>query len=298
MNSIIKPVRTDYNTNIFLLEELIKDFPFLNAEIQGRSPLGRGIFSFSVGNIRKPSLLVGGFHGTDYLSSLLLMLFTERLCRCVKYGTQMCGTDVKRALSQVGITIIPCINPDGAEIAAKGFEAAKNLRGYLSDISPEGHTYWKANAFGVDLSRNFGKGWAELRQKEYETGSSAPSAEGYCGEHAESEAEARVLTRLCRMKSFTRCMSLFTDRTGLYLYATEDTPAPSRMMGKILADSASCAFTEGGQSTQATFGRWFSEEFSKPAFSLGAADGKNISHGDLYRIYERIEEALLLFLLM
>lgn len=294
MNSIIKPVITDYNTNILLLEELMKEFPFLHTEIQGRSALGRGIFSFSIGKSSNSSLAVGGFYGTDYLSSLLLMLFTERLCRCVKYGSQMCGTDVKKALSQVGITVIPCINPDGAEIAAKGFEAAKNLRGYLSDISPEGHTYWKANAFGVDIDKNFSKGRSECRRKEYETHSAEPSAEGYCGEHAESESETRVLTRLCRMRAFTRCMSVSTDKRGLRLYASEDTPSASRMMGKIIADSASCPFSETVPDEDATFGRWFSEEFSRPAFSLGFEGG---FPDELYRVYERIEEALLLFLL-
>lgn len=294
MNSIIKPVRTDYNTNIRLLEDIIKDFPFLNTEIQGRSPLGRGIFSFSIGNMKKSSLIAGGFHGTDYMSSLLLMLFTERLCRCVKYGSQMCGTEVKRALSKVGITIIPCINPDGAEIAVKGFSAAKNLRGYLSDISPEGHTYNRANASGTDISRNFSKGWEKYCQKEYEKDSHFPSAVGYCGEHAESEAETKVLTRLCRLKAFTRCMSLSTGENELFHHTSEATPAVSTMMGKILADSASCTFTDNCRDDDATFGRWFSEEFSKPSFSL-SIDSR--SPDELYSIYERIEETLLLFLL-
>lgn len=294
MNSIIKPVRMDYNTNIYLLEELIKEFPFLNTEIQGRTPLGRGIFSLHIGNFSKTSLIAGGFYGTDYLSTSLLMLFTERLCRSVKYGSQICGTDVKKALSKVGITIIPCINPDGREIAVKGFEAAKNLRSYLSDISPEGHEKWEANAFGVDISHNFSRGWPECRHKEYEKGCAAPSASGYCGEHAESEAETKVLTRLCRMRKFTRCISLSGGENTFCHYISDGSPVAGTMMGKILADSASCVFREnyGGD---ATFGRWFSEELSRPAFSLGL---KSNSPDDLYRVYDRIEEALLLFLLM
>lgn len=295
MNSIIKPVITDYNTNILLLEELMKEFPFLHTEIQGRSALGRGIFSFSIGKSSNSALAVGGFYGTDFLSSLLLMLFTERLCRCVKYGSQMCGTDVKKALSQVGITIIPCINPDGREIAIKGFESAKNLCSYLSDISPEGYENWNANAFGTDISRNFSKGWSQYRRREYENGCAVPSAAGCSGEYAESEAETRVLTRLCRLKSFTRCISLSHGKNKLCHYASEDTPAASTMMGKILADSASCIFTQGYYTDgDATFGRWFSEEFSRPAFSLGFEGG---FPDELYRAYERIEEALLLFLL-
>lgn len=293
MNSIIKPVSTDYNTSLHILEDLTKDFPFLNAEIQGRSALGRGIFSFSIGNMKKTSLIVGGFHGTDQISSLLIMLFTERLCRCVKYGTEMCAADVRRALSQGGITLIPCINPDGREIAVKGFESAKNLRTYLSDISPEGHSQWRSNAFGVNINKNFSRGWSDCRHQEYETHSAVPSASGYCGEHAESEAETKVLTRLCRMRGFTRCMSLSAGRNELCRHVGEGTPAVGAMMGKILADSASCIYREGVGN--ASFCRWFGEEFSRPAFTLSVGTS---SPEELYGTYERIEEALLLFLLM
>jgi len=296
MNSIIKPVRTDYSTNIFLLEDLIKEFPFLTTEIQGRSALGRGIFSFSIGNSSNASLLVGGFHGTDFLSTSLLFLFTERLCHSVKYGSQICDTDVKKALTKVGITIIPCLNPDGAEIAVKGFETAKNLRNYLSDMSPDGHKKWKANAFGVNIDRNFSKGREEYIQREHEKDSAMPSAEGCCGEHAESEAETRVLTRLCRLRSFTRSMSLQLGRDVLSLANGERTPVVSTMIGKILADSACCTFVEGFRAdSDATFCRWFGEEFSQPSFSMKVG---GTSSDDLYRVYERIEEALLLFLLM
>ena len=293
MYSIIKPVSTDYNTYIRILEDLTKEFPFLDTEIQGRSALGRGIFSFSIGNMKKASLIVGGFHGIDYMSSLLLLLFTERLCRCVKYGTQMCGADIKRALSQVGITLIPCVNPDGREIAVKGFESAKGMRTYLYDISPEGYESWRANAFGVDIDRNFSRGWSERRQQEYETYTAVPSATGYCGERAESEAEAKALTRLCRMRSFTRCMSLSAGRNELCRHSGESTPAVGTMMGKILADSAACIFREGAEN--GSFCRWFGEEFSRPAFSLGTVPR---SPAEAYSTYERLEEALLLFLLM
>lgn len=298
MNSIIKPVNPDYNTNIRLLEELSEEFPFLETEIQGRTPLNRGIFSFSIGNPAKRSLLAGGFHGTDSLSGPLLMLFTERLCRCVKYSAQMCGTDVRRALSQVGITVIPCINPDGREIVQKGFRAAKNLRRYLSEIAPDGHKSWKANAFGADISRNFSRGWSECRLKEYESGCAMPSADGYCGERAESEAETKVLTRLCRMRSFSRCMSLSAgENDELYRYTGENAPASGTMMGKIIADSASCVFREASESSSAaSFSRWFGEEFSRVAFSLTLKDNHS-SPDELCSLYNRIEEALLLFLL-
>ena len=292
MYSIIKPVSTDYNTNIRILEDLTKEFPFLDTEIQGRSALGRGIFSFSIGNMKKASLLAGGFHGTDSMSSLLLMLFTERLCHCVKYGTQMCGADIKRALSQVGITIIPCLNPDGREIAVKGFGSAKRMRNYLSDISPEGYGKWRANAFGVDIDRNFSRGWSECRQEEYETYKAVPSASGYCGERAESEAETKALTRLCRMRSFTRSMSLSAGKNELRRHSGDNTPAVGTMMGKILADSAACIFREGAEN--ASFCRWFGEEFSRPAFSL-STDLR--SPAELYGTYERMEEALVLFLM-
>ena len=131
MNYIVKPRTFDYNTNKEIIEELILEYPFLSAELVGRTALGRGIFSLSIGNQDNSVIYAGAFHGSEWITSLALMLFAERLCHSIKHYHLLCGVDMKRALTQLGVTIIPCVNPDGVEIATHGKESAKNLKSFI-----------------------------------------------------------------------------------------------------------------------------------------------------------------------
>lgn len=285
MSYIIKPSQTDYTTNIRYIEELIKEFPFLNAEIIGRSAPGRCIFSLTLGKNSNRSVLVGSLNGADRLSGLLLMHFTENLCRALKYGRELCSVDIRRAFSQLGVTVVPFPNPDGCEISSKGFEGAKGLRGFVRSLSDGDHSKWDFNASGVDLTLNFAA-CEKLTVKE----------KIHSGSYAESESETRALTRLCRMSGFRQCLNLVSSKEALCLHSSENTAASADMMAKILADSCSYPYYH---SNEKGFCEWFSQELHKPAFTMKTGKGDApLPENNLYKIYERIEEALLLFTLM
>ncbi|MEE1321572.1 MAG: M14 family metallocarboxypeptidase [Acutalibacteraceae bacterium] len=301
MNYIIKPTEYNYNTNIRFIEELIKEYPFLSAEIIGRSGLGRGIFSLSVGNPTNSVIYVGGFHGSEWLTSEVLLLFVEKVCRAIKYGSLLCSVDIKRALTQLGITVIPCINPDGVEIATEGFQSAKNMRRYTESLAKgTSHTKWNANAFGVDLNHNFSAGWDILHQMEKEQGIDGPAPRQYGGERPESEAETKALTRLCRVRKFRQCLAMHSQGEEIYWQYGENTPKQSSIMAKILADSCGYTLVSGeGLSSHGGFKDWFIDEFHAPGFTFEIGKGENpLPKTELYGIYDRIEEALTLFALM
>ena len=86
MNYIVKPYLFDYNTNKEIIEELILEYPFLSAELCGRTALGRGIFSLNIGNQDNSVIYAGGFHGSEWITSLALFLFAERLCHSIKHS--------------------------------------------------------------------------------------------------------------------------------------------------------------------------------------------------------------------
>ena len=300
MNYIIKPVPYDYNTNIRFIEDLIKEYPFLSVEIIGRSTLGRGIFSLSVGNSKNSVIYAAGFHGSEWLTCEVLLLFMENICRSIKYGSLLCGIDIKRALSQLGITAIPCVNPDGTEISVSGFESAGNMRKYLLSLDSDNHRKWNANALGVDINHNFSAGWHELRRMEEEKGINSPRSRQYGGEHPESEPETKALTRLCRIKKFRQCMALHSQGEELYWKYGSKAPGQSEIMAKILADS--CGYelvTNSELASHGGFKDWFIDEFNLPGFTMEIGKGENpLPAEKLYEIYEKIEEALTLFCLM
>lgn len=300
MEYTVKPCLFDYSTNLKIFEELLSEFSFLRPSVVGRTALGRGIFSLSLGNEKNSVILAGGFHGSEWLTSLALYMFTERVCRSITEKRLMCGVDLERAFTQLGVTVIPCVNPDGVEIATHGIEGARGLKNHVSSIDCEDYRKWNANALGVDINHNFNAGWDKLRQMEQEQGISGPAPRQYGGEFAESEAETRALTRLCRLKKFRSCMAIHSQGEELFWQYGENTPKSSEMMAKILADS--CGYrlvNNSGLYSHGGFKDWFIEELAAPGFTLEIGKGENpLPKEELYNIYADIEEALLLFCLM
>lgn len=300
MNYIVKPRLFDYNTNKEIIEELILEYPFLSVELCGRTALGRGIFSLNIGNQDNSVIYAGSFHGSEWITGLTLLLFAERLCYSIKHSKLLCGVDMKRALSQLGVTIIPCANPDGVEIATHGEAGALSLSGFVSKLGCEDYSKWNANALGVDINHNFNAGWKELRRMEEEKGICGPAPRQYAGAYAESEAETKALTRLCRIKQFRQCMALHAQGEELYWQYGDYSPAQSSMMAKILADSCSYTIvTNAGLASHGGFKDWFISELKRPGFTMEIGKGENpLPVSQLYEIYSRIEEALVLFALM
>jgi g-D-glutamyl-meso-diaminopimelate peptidase len=232
------------------------------------------------------------------MTSLLALRFAELLLRSRLCGKQIFGIDT--ACISREVIIVPCVNPDGVEISTHGAEGARGLRDFVSSIECEDYSKWNANALGVDINHNFNAGWDKLRQMEAEEGISSPSPRRFGGKFPESEAETRTLTRLCRMKRFRSVMALHSQGEELFWQYGEKTPKSSQIMAKILSDSCGYRLIDNfGLCSHGGFKDWFIEEFSQPGFTMEIGKGENpLPKEMLYEIYERIEEALLLFCLM
>ena len=195
---------------------------------------------------------------------------------------------------------MPCVNPDGTEIAVNGLEGAKSLRKFVEKIAGDDIEKYNANAKGVDINHNFNAGWQTLRQIEIENGITGPSSRQYGGEYPESEAETKAIANLCRKEPFRQVMAIHSQGEELYWQYGENTPTQAEMMAKILADSCSYSLVyNGGLASHGGFKDWFIEEFGRPGFTLEIGKGENpLPISDFIRIYARIEEALLIFSLM
>ena len=297
MNRIVKPTIFDYNTNKQLIEALIKEYPFLRADISGRTVLGRGIFSFSLGSLHNSVIIAGGFEGDDGISPLLLYMFIEDVCKSIKHSTDLCSVNIKRALSQLGITVIPSVNPDGREICLYKEEGAKTMKKSVMHTGCKDFSLWKSNANGVDLRKNFSFNFEESRRKDAEKGVLTPSAKDYCGSYPESEAETKALTRLCRIRSFRQCLSLSVGEDTLISAPNNSEIPESELMSGIISRGCFYSLSTSESDDICGFPAWFSKEFSKPAFEIRTG-GKDSTYLDIEEIYERVKEALTVFSLM
>ena len=298
--SIVKPVRFDYETQIDIIEELCAEYPFISPRVLSRTCLGRSVFALDIGSKSNKVLLCAGFHGSEWLGCLAVLKFAERLANCIQNNRLLSGVEVRRAFSNLGITLVPCVNPDGTEIAVNGLEGAKSLRKFVEKIAGDDIEKYNANAKGVDINHNFNAGWQTLRQIEIENGITGPSSRQYGGEYPESEAETKAIANLCRKEPFRQVMAIHSQGEELYWQYGENTPTQAEMMAKILADSCSYSLVyNSGLASHGGFKDWFIEEFGRPGFTLEIGKGENpLPISDFIRIYARIEEALLIFSLM
>lgn len=290
----------DYEQSKKTVEALTKRFPFLSVDVVGRTCLGRAIFALTVGSKRNRVLLAGGFHGCEWLTSLVLFRFAERLCSAIETKSLLCSVDISRAFTELGAVIIPCVNPDGVEIAVHGSSGARSARSFVESISGKDFKRWNANAMGVDINHNFNAGWETLRRMEEEQGITGPAPRQFGGFRPESESETKALTRLCRLVPFRQVMAVHSQGEELYWQYGEETPAQAHMMAKILADSCSYRLVENaGLASHGGFKDWFISEFFRPAFTLEIGKGENpLPVSMLDEIYDRIEETLTIFTLM
>lgn len=183
-----------------------------NIKTLGKSLDGRVIECAVLGNPKAANQIVvqAGIHGREYLTSMLVMRQLEYYLDNYKTGTYN-GTDYEYLFSNFAFYIIPMANPDGMVIAEEGIDAIRSeeLRNNINEIyerdlkkqyatldsgkvlsRDEYLEYWKANAAGVDLNRNYDALWNEY------VGESEPCFLNYKGASAESEPETVAMVEL------------------------------------------------------------------------------------------------------
>lgn len=151
----------------------------------------------------KPSvLIVGGVHAREDFSGMLCMKMIEYYCCYYNKGKNFDGFDVKSIIDNVDLYFVPVANPDGLNIVHNGLEASINYN-KLKDMKiwGENHTYWKANANGVDLNKNFDDGNWEIRT--CVPGTDVPCSDRFKGYAPNSEPETLALINLCNENNFS-----------------------------------------------------------------------------------------------
>lgn len=278
----------NYEKSRFYAEKLDSGYPFLNCSVIGRTYSGKAIFSFSLGNGGNSVVIAGGTGGKSAQTSLILYKFTENICESILLGKEISGVDFSVLIKKFGITVVPCLNPDSAEIAFSGYRALKN------ECIPEKYfdrEIWNANSAGVDIDLNFDSDWRKEKMLSLEKDILFACGEGYPGNARESEPETRAFVSLCRRHNFRSCLTLRTGKNRIFYRRRDRSPVSSAMMAKILASPGFFHVSEDEMPPCPS--RWFADEFSKPAFLTQAEKTT-----DTPSLYGKLEETLVLMSVM
>ena len=105
----------------------------------------------------KPTLiLTGGIHGRESVNPVILLHMLERYLQCSQAEEKLDGYDICELLVHTSLCVIPLLNPDGYEIAQKGFGQIHNpMLAQVCRMKRIPADQWKMNARAVDINRNF-----------------------------------------------------------------------------------------------------------------------------------------------
>ena len=246
----------------------------------GRSVLGKALWCLFVGNVSyAPVLLVGGIHGGEWLTSLLLTLFAEKLAHAAHQRESIAGVRADGVVNCHSLLILPCLNPDGIEI---------------SIAQPE--ELWQANARGVDLNHNFDAGWETLREMERASGITCPGPTRYGGAYPFSEPETQAIRELCRKYHVRQLTAFHSQGEEIYWQYGPRTPARSRHIAQLMAASTGYRICDPqGLASHGGMKDWFIQETGRPGFTIEIGKGKNpLPIKQLPELWKRLQELLML----
>lgn len=253
----------------------------------GRSVLGRNVYAIGIGKLCYGTLYVGGVHGLEWLTTLLLLKFAKEITE---------RKDVLSCLETKGVIIVPCLNPDGVDIAINGTKNTKEYSDFVMRISGGDFSKWQANVNGVDLNHNFDAGYEKIKRLERKAGIVGPAPTRYGGEYAFSEPETKALSLICRLFEIQTAFAFHSQGEEIYYQYGENTPVRSRLMAELLSQTSGYKLvTQHGLASHGGFKDWFIEHLHRPAFTIEIGKGKNpLPIEDFPKIYEKLEDTLYL----
>lgn len=251
-------VYPDYENQVKIINEICEKYNVKKFSI-GKSLCGRNILALKIG-CGSHALIAGGFHGIEYLTVLTALRFAE------EYAQNPSGR---------GVTIVPCVNPDGTEIAINGAACSGAFYPIVSQICSD-KNLWKANARGVDINHNFDACWNRVKANELALGINKPACTRYGGCAPESEPETQSLVRLCTQKSFKRVLALHSQGREIYWDFGNCTPKECLAIAKCMAKVSGYKIASPEEiATGGGFKDWFIQKFHRCGFTVEMGLGTN-----------------------
>lgn len=291
----------DYTYDILKrdIEGLKKRYPFITVGSVGKSVLGRELYYIRLGVGPNEVFYNGAHHSLEWITSPLLMKFTENFLESYILGREMRGYNIGDVWSESSIYIMPMVNPDGVDLVLNGLSRDNPYYNQLirwNNGSTNFSTDWQANNRGVDLNHNYNAGWQQSKDAEREYGIMGPGPTRYSGPYPESEPEVQAVVRFTRSHNFRLVLAYHSQGEVIYWQYDGLTPPESRAIGEVFSRVSGYALSETtGIASYAGYKDWFIQDFRKPGYTIEVGRGRNplpISQFD--RIYNDNEELLIL----
>ena len=270
-----------------ICRRLCEVFPFLSYRCLGHSILGREIPLLFLGRGKSKVLYVGAHHGSEWLSSGLLLRFAEELCIAASGAQKVFGIHIPYMLENRMLCFVPMLNPDGVAIAQGETTEGDLLAERRLHMNPSGDfTHWQANARGVDLNHNYDAGFEEYKKIEVENGICGGAPTRYSGEYPESEPETEALCGFIRTAAPRLLLTLHTQGEEIYYAASAGVPGSRATAARLAALSGYRVAEAEGPAAYGGLADWAAASLGIPSFTLECGRGENpLPPSDMPLIY-------------
>lgn len=297
MESKIFPSEHSYFEIKMLINKLISKYPFVNISKIGKSVAGRDIPVLLIGSDTEYTAFIAGENPRCRITTLILLMFAEELCDKILNGKEMCGINMRKAMFGRGVAIMPCLNPDGAEISLRGDMGCGYMAGKIAGLCNGDFSKWEANLRGVEIVRNFAFDFKKRQSIEKENFISGPSYKGFSGYKPETEPETLALTELCRTKNIRHLINVTAFGNTVSYSGCEKVPKPSVKMADVISAVSSFKVSPPISKIYPEICDWFTFEFNRPGITLRIGEDEIPPASELTYWYERIKESLTLLAL-
>ncbi len=300
MDRIVKSVNYDYLETKKIMDALCCRNPCIERFCIGKSCMGRDITAFKIHSDTEYVLFTAAFHGSEHITTNILLMFMEEFCDAYRQNRSLCGINVKKALGNRGVIFVPRVNPDGCEISIHGALGCGKHVGNIYKMCSGDFCHYNANLRGVDINHNFDAGWKELHALERKNGILGPAQTRYGGERPHSEPETQAIVKLCKEYNIHHAVALHSQGEVIYWSYNGLEDKRSKQMAEIMAATSGYALdVPMGLAVGGGFKDWFIKEFMRPAFTVEVGRGKNpLPIDDTLKIYAKLCEMLTITAIM
>jgi g-D-glutamyl-meso-diaminopimelate peptidase len=273
-------------------------YPFIEVGIAGKSVLGKNLYTLKLGNGPVEVFYNGAHHGLEWITSPLLLKFTENFAKAYTEGRPIQSYDLRDIWKQNTIYIIPMVNPDGVNLVLQGLQRDNPFYDELIAWNNGQMNFgevWQANIRGVDLNHNYDASWELSKQAEPFNGIYGPGPTRFSGEYPESEPETKAVADFTRNHNFRLVLAYHSQGEVIYWTYLDKTPPESRRLGEVFSDLSGYSLEEAtGMTSYAGYKDWFIDRYGRPGFTMEVGLGKNpLPISQFAKIYRDNEGVLL-----
>mgnify|MGYP000948415205 FL=1 len=254
-------------------------YPFLEVSVAGISVLSRNLYCLKLGRGENKVFYNASHHGLEWITSVLLMKFTEDFLRAYSEGDLINGYDPREMWEQSTLYIMPMVNPDGVDLVLNGLQPDNPYYNELlrwNNNNPDFSQTWQANNRGVDLNHNYNAAWNLSKEAESIYGITGPGPTRYSGPAPESEPETRAVVNFTLADDFRLAIAFHSQGEVIYWNFMDMATEEAREIGENLsAISGYLLDNTAGIASYSGYKDWFIQEFRRPGYTIEVGKGRN-----------------------